>query len=184
MLAAMLLGSCQTYEFNGTPYEDPAKAPEIELSNVKGGIYRLSESLGQTILIYFGYTSCPDICPGTLAQARKMFDLLGDQAERVEFLFITVDPERDTDEVMSAYVSAFDPRIIGLRGSPEELAEVFSRYGIVAEKEVVPESAVGYVMNHTTRVFLVDAEGRLRLSYPFGTVAEDMAADLQHLMKR
>jgi protein SCO1/2 len=181
MLAATVLSRCQTYEFNGTQYDDGATAPEIELTNVKGGTYRLSENRGRIVLIYFGYTFCPDICPGTLAQARQMFDLLGEQAEMVEFLFVTVDPERDTPEVMSAYVSAFHPRIVGLTGSPDELVQVFDAYGIVAEKEPLPESAVGYVMNHTTRVLLVDQAGRLRLSYPFGTIAEDMAEDIRHL---
>jgi protein SCO1/2 len=182
MLTVAPLCGCQSYKFNGTLHDEPAMAPEIELTNVKGGTYRLSESRGRIVLIYFGYTFCPDICPGTLAQAREMFDLLGEQAEMVEFLFVTVDPERDTAEAMSAYVSAFHPRIVGLTGSPDELAQVFESYGIVAEKEPLPESAVGYVMNHTSRVFLVDQDGRLRLSYSFGTVGEDIVEDIRHLL--
>jgi protein SCO1/2 len=183
ILALAFASSCQPYEFNGTRYAEPRIAPEIELTNVKGGTYRLSDRRGQLVLIYFGYTFCPDICPGTLAQARQMFDLLGEQSEMVDFLFITVDPERDTAEVMSAYVSAFHTRIIGLTGTPDELAQVFDAYGIVAEKEPLPESAVGYAMNHTMRVFLVDQSDYLRLSYPFGTIAEDMVEDIQHLLE-
>jgi protein SCO1/2 len=175
--------SCQPYEFKGARYGDSRIAPEIELTNVKGGAYRLSDRRGQLVLMYFGYTFCPDICPGTLAQARQMFDLLGEQAETVDFLFITVDPERDTAEVMAAYVSAFHPRIVGLTGTPEELARIFDAYGIVAERVPLPESAVGYAMNHTTRVFLVDRAGYLRLSYPFGTIAEDMVEDIRYLLE-
>lgn len=178
-----LLSSCQVYEFAGTLYDDPQIAPDFELRNVTGGSYRLSQSRGKIVLVYFGYTFCPDICPGTLAQARQMFDSLGREADMVEFLFITVDPERDTPEIMSTYVSAFHPRIIGLTGGDDELAQVFEGYGIVAEKELLAESAVGYVMNHTTRVFLIDSAGRLRLSYPFGTTAEDMAEDIRHLLE-
>lgn len=179
----ILLNSCQTYDFRGTLYGESELAPDFGLHNVQGGIYRLSESRGHIVLIYFGYTFCPDICPGTLAHARQMFDSLGEQADMVEFLFVTVDPGRDTADVMAAYVSAFHPRIVGLTGSPDELSKVFADYGIVAEKELLPESAVGYVMNHTTRVFLVDQPGNLRLSYPFGTPTEDMVADIRHLLK-
>jgi protein SCO1/2 len=182
-LAVVLLVSCQAYEYHGTLYADPQAAPDFELLNVNGGNYRLSASRGKIVLMYFGYTFCPDICPGTLAHAREMFELLGQEADKVDYLFITVDPERDTPAVMSAYVAAFHPRIIGLTGEGAELQRMFEAYGIVAEKELLSESAVGYVMNHTTRVFLIDQAGRLRLTYPFGTIAADMAEDLSHLLE-
>jgi protein SCO1/2 len=179
----LLLAACQAYEFRGTEYGASEKADDFELQDVADGAYSLSANQGKIILMYFGYTFCPDICPGTLAYARQMFDLLGEQADEVDYLFITVDPERDTAEVLSAYVSAFHPRIIGLTGSPDELAAVFDSYGIVAEKEPLPGSAAGYAVSHTTRVFLVDQAGHLRLSYPYGTLAEDMVEDIRHLLK-
>jgi protein SCO1/2 len=147
-----------------------------------GGRFRLSEHRGQIVLMFFGYTSCPDVCPTTLAEARRILEDLEDDSEQVTFLFITVDPERDTPEVLANYVTAFHPAIIGLTGASDELGAVRQAYGVFAEKEVLDESAAGYVVNHTARVFLVDAEGRLRLSYAFGTVPDDILQDIRHLL--
>lgn len=179
----LLLTACQSYQFLGTVHDDPQQAPELVLDNVTGGSFDLAAHRGTTFLLYFGYTSCPDVCPATLAQARQVFSLLGDQADQVRFLFITVDPERDTPEVMANYIQVFHPNIIGLTGTLEHLRTIFDAYGIVAEKEPIAESAIGYVMNHTTRVFLVDQEGKLALSYSFGTPPEDIAQDIEHLLK-
>ncbi len=181
-LMALALASCRSYEFKGTEYPDPQPAPDFALDNVWGGSFRLSDYQGQVVLMYFGYTSCPDICPATLAVARKVLIELGEDAGRVSFLFVTVDPERDTPGVIANYVSVFHPGIIGLTGTSEQLQGVFDAYGIVAEREELPQSAVGYVMNHTTRTFLVDQAGRLRLSYAYGTPPEDILADVHHLL--
>jgi protein SCO1/2 len=132
--------------------------------------------------MFFGYTSCPDVCPTTLAEAKRVLEGLGDDADRVTFLFITVDPERDTPEVLGTYVTAFHPAIVGLTGAPNDLATVRQDYGVFAEKEVLEGSAAGYIVNHTARVFLVDAEGRLRLSYSFGTPSGDVLEDIRHLL--
>jgi len=184
-LALLLAGlvACQSHVFNGTEYDNPEMAADFSLRNVEGGEFRLSDRGGEYMLIYFGYTSCPDVCPATLAQAKQIFDGLGDEAKLVRLLFITVDPERDTPEVMANYISVFHPNIIGLTGDPGTLEQVFQDYGIVAEREALPDSAVGYVMNHTTRLFLVDSEGRLRLSWSFGTPPADIIEDLIALME-
>ena len=179
----LLLTGCQSYEYRGTVVDDPQPAPPLVLENVAGGTFDLSKHQGTIYLLYFGYTSCPDVCPATLAQARQVFDQLGEQADQVRFLFVTVDPERDTPEILSTYIAVFHPNIIGLTGSQETLQAVFDDYGIVAEKEVIEDSAVGYVMNHTTRVFLIDQESQLALSYSFGTPPEDIAQDIEHLLQ-
>jgi len=182
LLALALLVACQSHQFKGTEYADPQTAPDFVLDNVQGGDFRLSEQKGKLVMMYFGYTSCPDICPATLAQAKQLYDRLGDQADQLVFLFITVDPERDTPEVIANYIGVFHPSIVGLTGDPADLQAVFADYDIVAEREELPDSAVGYVMNHTTRLFLVDADGRLRLSYSFGTPVDDVVADLEYLL--
>jgi protein SCO1/2 len=182
LAASVLMAACGSYHFKGTVYPDPQPAPDFELTTTDGGPFRLSEQRGQIVLMFFGYTSCPDVCPTTLAEANQVLKGLGDAGDRVRFLFITVDPERDTPEVLATYVTAFHPAIVGLTGSSEELAAVYQDYGIFIEKQVLNESAVGYSVNHTARVFLVDAEGRLRLSYAFGTPPEDILNDIRHLL--
>jgi protein SCO1/2 len=182
VLTSLILTACQPYQFKGTQYPDPQSAPDFELTDTNGERFRLSDQQGQTVLMFFGYTSCPDVCPMTLAEARRVLEGLGYYAAKVTFLFITVDPERDTTEVLGTYVTAFHPAIIGLTGTPDELAAVRQDYGVFADKEVLEGSAVGYVVNHTARVFLVDAEGRLRLNYAFGTPPEDILEDIRHLI--
>jgi protein SCO1/2 len=178
----LLSTACQSYQFKGAHYDDPQTAPDFELSATDGGSFRLSDQRGQITLMFFGYTSCPDVCPTTLAEANQVLKGLGEDSDQVNFVFITVDPERDTPQVLGTYVKAFHPDIIGLTGTPEELSAVRQDYGIFAEKEVLENSAAGYVVNHTARVFLVDAEGRLRLSYSFGTPPEDFVEDIRHLL--
>lgn len=181
-LIILLLAACQPYQFNGTQYPDPELAPDFELTTTDGDPFRLSDHQGRIVLMFFGYTSCPDVCPTTLAEARRVLEGLGDDPDQVKFVFITVDPERDTPQVLGTYVSAFHPSIVGLTGSTDKLAAVRQDYGIFAEKEVLEGSAAGYIVSHTARVILVDAEGRLRLSYAFGTPPEDILEDIHHLL--
>jgi protein SCO1/2 len=181
-LLALLLPACQAYQFKGTLHEGDRPAPDFELAAADGGRFRLSEQRGEIVLMFFGYTSCPDVCPMTLAEARQILDRLEGDVERVTFVFITVDPERDTPEILARYVQTFHPDIRGLTGTPGELEAVRQAYGVVAEKEVLDDSAAGYMISHTARVFLVDGEGRLRLSYSFGTPPEDIVQDIRHLL--
>ncbi|MFQ5611030.1 MAG: SCO family protein [Anaerolineae bacterium] len=188
-LLGWLLAACQTYQFKGTEYPDPQPAPEFELVDTQGQPFRLSDRRGQVVLLFFGYTHCPDVCPITLGEARQIISDLGDDAGQVDFTFITVDPERDTPEVLDRYVSNFHPDIVGLSGDVDDLAAVRQAYGIFAEKEDLAhehtheDEAGDYLVGHTSRVFLVDPQGRLRLSYAFGTPAADITQDIRHLLK-
>jgi protein SCO1/2 len=181
-LLSFLLAACQSYQFKGTPYPDLQTAPDFALTATHGKQFRLSEHRGQIVLMFFGYTSCTDVCPTTLAEAKQILKGVGSDADRVTFLFITVDPERDTPQVLAKYVAAFDPAIVGLSGTSDELAAVRQAYGIFAEKEAVDDSGAGYTITHTSRVFLVDTEGHLRLSYAFGTPPDDIVQDIRHLL--
>jgi protein SCO1/2 len=168
----------------GTTYGEPfPPAMDFTLTREDGSVFRLSAYRGNLILLFFGYTSCPDVCPTTLAElnlALERFDT--DAAAQIKVLFVTVDPERDTPERVQEYVDHFNTDFIGLSGSEEELAHVWNGYGIFRE---IPEgaSASGYLVNHTARVTLIDREGNLRISFPYDAPVEDMVHDLKLMLR-
>jgi protein SCO1/2 len=143
----------------------------------------LSALRGKVVLLYFGYTSCPDVCPTTLADLRQVRSMLGDKGQDVQVVFITVDPDRDTPDRLQSYVSAFDPSFLGLGGSLSDLEPVYRSYGVYREIDKNGDSAGGYSVTHTARVYLIDPQGNLRLTYSFGTLPEDIAHDIRVLLK-
>ena len=165
--------------FRGTAYETPYPvAPNFRLADANGKPFILNANQGKIILLFFGYTFCPDVCPTTLSEMKLTMDKLGDNAENVQVVFISVDPGRDTSEHMQKYVERFNSDFIGLSGTQEELEPIWNQYGIF--REVVPgTSATNYIINHTARVFMVDTKGYLRLSFGFQTPPEDIAHDIE-----
>jgi protein SCO1/2 len=174
----------QPPSFRGTLYAEPfPPAAEIELQKSNGETFRLSESKDKVTLLFFGYTACPDFCPTTLAEMKQVLDGLGDEVEKAQVVFITVDPEKDTSEKMQEYANRFHPAIIGLGGTAEELQTIWTAYGIFrAETDV--ETALGTVIDHTVRLYLIDFDGNLRLSYAYGTPYQDVLYDVQLLIEQ
>jgi protein SCO1/2 len=157
-------------------------APGFELSSARDTSFRLSDTRGKVVALFFGYTSCPDICPTTMAELNQALQQLGDQADQVQVLFVTVDPKRDTPERVQEYVDHFNSSFIGLSGSEPELAVVWNDYGVF--RQVVDgTSAAGYLVDHTARVTLIDQQGNLRVSFPFDTPVEDVVHDLDLLLR-
>ena len=170
--------------FRGTTYGEPyPPAKEFELTRENGSKFRLSEMRGKAVLLFFGYTSCPDVCPTTLAELKQALEELGEErAKQVQVLFVTVDPERDTPERVQEYVDHFNPKFIGLSGTETELAQVWHHYGVF--REIVDgTSAAGYIVNHTARVTLIDRDGNMRVSFAFETPVEDIVHDLDLLLR-
>ena len=169
--------------FRGTTYTEPYPlAPEIQLTRAGGTDFRLSEMRGKIVALFFGYTSCPDVCPTTMAELKQALDQVGAGADQVQVLFVTVDPQRDTPEKMQEYVNHFNPDFIGLSGTEPDLAKVWSEYGVF--RQVVDgTSASGYIVDHTARVTLIDQQGNLRVSFPFDTPVEDVVHDLKLLLE-
>lgn len=137
---------------------------------------------GKVVMLYFGYTFCPDVCPATMVELRDAMEILGNRSEDVQVIMITVDPERDTAEVLESYLAHFDESFIGLTGSPEDLIAVTAPMGIFFERHE-GSAASGYLIDHTATVAVLDKEGMLRLIYPFGITGEEMAADLKYLVR-
>ena len=154
-----------------------ALGADFELANQHGGTTRLADLRGDAVLLFFGYTHCPDICPGTLYAMSQARARLGPRAERVQGVFVTVDPERDTPERLREYLAHFDDSFLGLTGSPGELAAVARTFGAAFEKGDV-DDAGGYLMGHTTFGYLLDTEGRVVKLYPADAAPEDMASGL------
>jgi protein SCO1/2 len=171
-------------EFRSGVLEPARPAPDFALRTPDGAEFRLSRQHGNVVALSFGYTFCPDVCPTTLAELAAAKAKLGDDAKRFTVAFITVDPERDGPERLRTYTAAFDRAFVGLTGSFEQLAAVRQAYGVTARKRVVSGTSAAYLMDHSAIVYVVDAEGRLRLMFPFGTPIENMAHDIRLLMRR
>jgi protein SCO1/2 len=166
--------------FTGVETLDPPRpVQEFTLTNQDGDPFSLSDLHGKSVLMFFGYTHCPDVCPLTLLEYKQVKTALGEQADDVAFVFISVDGERDTPERLAEYVSGFDPSFIGLTGDEATLTRMGTDFDLYFAKRPDPSgSAENYLVDHTSSSFLLDGEGRLAAIYPYGTDAAVMAADV------
>lgn len=186
MLGVLLLSGCnlfqQEYQYKGTLIDPPLPVPDFELTTANNQSFHFSDVGDDIVLVYFGYTFCPDVCPLTLADVKKALSNF-DQRDKVTVLFVSVDPDRDTPDLVSEYATTFDPDFIGLSSDDyANIQQVMAPFGAYAEKETVSESAAGYLVNHTARLYLVTPDGGLKLTYPFGFEPEDLRDDLEHLV--
>lgn len=167
--------------FRGVELSAPEAAPAITLAAADGAVFDLAAERGRVVLLFFGYTHCPDVCPTTLADWARVSTALGDDAAKVRFVFVSVDPDRDTPEIAEAYAKRFDPSFIGVTADDATIARLRDRLNLVAQSEPADSSGV-YGVAHSSQVFLVDPEGRLRLLYPFGSTSDDMLTDIRRLL--
>ena len=167
---------------HGGRLEPPKAASDFTLTDHNGNPFTFSSTKGKVVMLYFGYTSCPDVCPLTLADMANARTDLGDKAQDVQIVFVTVDPERDSQAKLKNYVPAFDPSIIGLHGTPEEIKAVADAYGVKYKQTPLKDSALGYAVDHSAFIYVVDRSGQLRELLPFGTQRQDIASDLKILV--
>ena len=160
-----------------SPVGSPVPAPPLEgLVLPDGTAFDLADLRGHDVLVYFGYTHCPDVCPQTLAEVYDVFAARpGTRA-----LFVTVDPERDTPEFLAEWTEYLPDDLVAVTGSPGAIRRAADAYG-VRYARVDSTSSAGYAMSHTADLYLIDAEGRYLLAYPFGTPAQEIVADLEQL---
>lgn len=170
-----------SFEFHGSAMEPKQAAPDFSLINQYEQPYTLSERKGQTVLLFFGYTSCPDVCPQTLVDYRRVKEALGEKADNVDFVFVTLDPERDSPGVLKDYMELFDESFIGLSGDTETLRTVWDNYGAY-EQKTDPDENGHYWVIHSSYSYVIDKNGDLRVIYSFDTPTEDIVADLQYLI--
>jgi protein SCO1/2 len=167
----------QSSDISGSPF-----GRELALTDHTGKPRTLADFRGKAIVVFFGYTQCPDVCPTTLGALAEAMKTLGADADRVQVLFVTVDPERDTGELLSRYVPAFDPRFLGLRGDADATARTAKEFRILFQKQ--PGKTPGaYTVDHSAGTFIFDPQGRLRLYVGNAQGADVFAHDLRELLK-
>lgn len=170
------------HTFHGTVIQSPEPSYNFTLTSSSGDV-SLTDYRGKLVLMYFGYTFCPDICPATLANVGQALRDLGSRADDIQVIMVSLDPERDTTEKLSDYVDQFHPSMIGITGTKEKLDEVASLYGIFYQK-AEGSDATGYLIDHTATLLVLDREGYLKLVFPFGVTSQEIADDLKYMLRQ
>lgn len=184
----LFLAACQPAQENasathfvGTDITGADFPKPLTLTDHTGKLRTMHDFAGKVVVLFFGYTHCPDVCPTTMFELKKTMQLLGAKADQVQVLFVTVDPERDTQEVLAKFVPSFNPSFIGLRGSLQETAETLGNFKIFFAK-VPGKSADDYTIDHSAGMYVFDKKGKVRLYLNYGQTPEDIASDLTKLM--
>jgi len=183
---ALALAGCERmappHHFNAIDLTGASYAQGFVLPDFDGKPRTLADFAGKVTLVFFGYTQCPDVCPTTMAELAQVKKALGADGERVQGVFVSIDPARDTPEILKAYMASFDPTFVALRGTAEQTAAAAKEFKVFYAK--VPGKTPGsYTMDHTAGSYLFDPQGRLRLFVRFGTPTDAVTADLKQLLK-
>lgn len=182
ILLTLLVTACsQPAHFNATDLTGSTIGTDFSLPDQTGKLRRLSDFKGKVAIVFFGYTQCPDVCPTTLSTLREVMTQLGPQAERVQVLFVTLDPQRDTPALLAQYVPSFHPTFLALRGDDAATGATAQAFKVFYKKQ--PGSAPGtYSIDHSTGSYVYDPQGRLRLYVKYGDTAEHITGDLKQLL--
>jgi protein SCO1 len=193
-LAAALLSGCDKpagqataaaaappLQFQGVDITGAEYAKTLSLPDAKGQPRTLADFKGKVVVVFFGYTQCPDVCPTTMAELAQVKKALGPDGERVQGIFVTVDPQRDTPEVLTNYLASFDPSFVALRGTPEQTQAVAKEFKVFFAK--VPGTTEGsYTVDHTAGSYILDANGNIRVFERYGGGVPALTADLKALL--
>lgn len=179
--SAGVSGAPAASAFNGVDITGAAYARELALPDLDGRARSLPEFKGKVVVVFFGYTQCPDVCPITMTELAAVKAQLGADGARVQPLFVTVDPERDTPEMLRAYMASFGPDFIALRGSADDIRRVAKEFRVVYAK-VPSKDEAHYTIDHTAGSYLFDTQGRVRVFSRYGAGADNVAADIKQLL--
>jgi protein SCO1/2 len=182
LASAALLAACgdRKPQFNAVDLTGADYAKDFQLPDTDGKLRTLQDFKGKAVIVFFGYTQCPDVCPTTMADIAQAKKLLGGDGAKVQGIFITIDPERDTSDLLKAYVANFGPDFVALRGTPEQTAAVAKDFKVYYKK--VEGKGGNYTMDHSAASFVYDPQGRLRLYARYGAGPQVLADDLKQLL--
>ncbi len=180
LLSACNLGNGES-QFLSTDISGVDFGKTLNLTDHTGKQRSLTDFNGKVVALFFGYTHCPDVCPTTLTDMKQTMKLLGNRADELQVLFVTLDPERDTQEALAEYVPAFDERFIGLYGSNAQIEQAVKDFKIFAAK-VENKGRSGYTIDHSAGMYLFDKTGKIRLYVDYGTKPADIASDIKKLL--
>jgi protein SCO1 len=178
-----LVAGCGAPSFNGVALEPPEPAPALRLTDSTGAPFDLAQQKGKVVLVFFGYTHCPDVCPTTLVDWRHAADSLGAKAADTRFVFVSVDPERDTPAIAQRYAARFSPAFVGLTGTRTVIDSTMFAWKIASFRDGgASDSSATYTVSHPSQVFVVDRSGRLRVMHRAGLTPAQIAADIRALL--
>ena len=178
----MILASCAKnaeFKFNGSDISNANLNSSFELLSHTGEIKKITDFKGSVVAIFFGFTHCPDICPTSMQELKFIKESLGMQSDKLQVIFITLDPERDNQSLLNSYVPSFDKSFIGLTGSQEDINRVASQYKIFHMKVGEGDS---YTIDHSSGIYIIDKDGKIRVRHPYGSKVESIIEDIQHLI--
>jgi len=182
-LAVLALAACSPDKpkFNGIDITGADYAQDFTLTDHNNQRRSLSDFKGKVVVVFFGYTQCPDVCPTSMAELAEVKRLLGADADKLQGVFVTVDPARDTTDVLKAYMGNFDPTFVAFVPTPDELADVAKRFKIYYKKQD-GKTPTSYTMDHSAGSYVYDTQGRVRLYSRYGSGAKVLAQDIQTLL--
>jgi protein SCO1 len=181
IICSLALAACDSGpKFKSTDISGVDYGRSLELTDHTGRARRLEEFRGKAVVVFFGFTQCPDVCPTTLAEVSGAVRKLGPDAARVQVLFVTLDPERDTQDVLARYVTAFDPGFLGLYGDAAATQRTAKEFKVYYEKRKQGES---YTVDHSAQTYVIDPQGRLRLFVRHDRIGADLPEDLRTLLE-
>ena len=183
-VAGVQLAACSESKptFNAVDITGADYAKDFSLTDASGRVRTMADFKGKVVVLFFGYAQCPDVCPTTMTEMAQLKQQLGADGDKLQVLFVTVDPERDTRDVMKAYMGAFDPSFIALIPTPEQLPPLAKDFKVYY-KTVEGKTPTSYSMDHSAASFVYDPQGRQRLYARFGTPIPAMVSDVQALLK-
>ena len=175
------VGTAGSLSFKAVDITGAAYARQFSLPDVDGAVRTLADYKGKVVVVFFGFTQCPDVCPTTMAELAEVKRQLGDLGRDVVGVFITVDPERDQPALLKSYMANFGPDMVGLRGTPEQVREVAKEFKVFYNK-VPGKTDTSYTIDHTAGSYVFDRQGRVRLFTRYGSGAQNLADDLKKLL--